>query len=400
MSLHLFNDKLNFSCEFTLELDLIMVLLKEDIDKEYLNTFNAIKINWEKFLNLTLHHRVFPNIFIALNKLNLTWIPEKVMTSLRYKYQQNVFSMLKLTSEQETIGELFHHHNIKTVFLKGPVLAADLYGDVSLRTSRDIDVLVPFDQLEVVQDILENEGYVQEQHSYILFEKKWRVHHEEYTHKEKNIKIEVHWKLHNNLLKEPSFEDLWHRKRSIKLGRTEIYMLGKEDLFIFLITHGARHGWFRLRWLVDIDKFLRDTNVGWGRVEFISTGYDYNDILGQSILLANNLLSTPIPDSNRFSQLIERKNAKKLTEMAMVFIGNKKEEKIFPGESKTFYYHYTYIMQNKLSKKLMYILMMLCPTSKDAKVLPLPQALHFLYFPLRPLFIAGRRLGFMKGNNS
>lgn len=384
---------------FSIEMNLLLVFLNNNIKREQLDNYKSKQIDWGKFLQLTLHHRVFPNIYIVLNDLNLEWIPDKVMSNLKYKYEQNVFSMLKLTSEQENIGKLFHQNSIKALFLKGPVLAADLYGDISSRTSRDIDILVPFNQLERVQGILVNEGYVKEQQSYILLEKKWRMHHEEYTHHEKNIKIEIHWRLHNNLLEEPSFDDLWYRKRSIKLGRTELFMLGREDLFLFLITHGARHGWFRLRWLVDIDKFMRDSNVEWEYILKISKKYVYEDVLGQSILLAQNLLSASIPANSSIKQLIEKKSAKKLAKLAIVFIVNKKGEKVFPGNSKSFYYYYNFILQSKISKKLIYILMMLCPTSKDAKVLPLPKALHFLYFPLRPMLVVGRRLRLSKGNN-
>ncbi|WP_432704959.1 nucleotidyltransferase family protein [Bacillus cereus] len=33
--------------------------------------------------------------------------------------------------------------------------------------------------------------------------------------------------------------------------------LGEEDLFFFLVVHEARHGWFHLRWLKDIDLLIR-----------------------------------------------------------------------------------------------------------------------------------------------
>ena len=36
--------------------------------------------------------------------------------------------------------------------------------------------------------------------------------------------------------------------------------------FYFLITHGARHGWSRLRWLMDIDKMLNG-KLDWDKTE-------------------------------------------------------------------------------------------------------------------------------------
>ena len=89
---------------------------------------------------------------------------------------------------------------------------------------------------------------------------KWREHHLSYFHPEKGIQLEIHWRLHPPPSKEPSFEELWKRKRKSELTTYPVYFLGQEDLFLYLITHGARHGWFRLRWLIDIDKMVEK---GW-----------------------------------------------------------------------------------------------------------------------------------------
>ena len=37
--------------------------------------------------------------------------------------------------------------DIPLLFLKGPVLAKELYGDLSLRTSSDLDVMIPIHKL-------------------------------------------------------------------------------------------------------------------------------------------------------------------------------------------------------------------------------------------------------------
>ena len=71
-------------------------------------------------------------------------------------------------------------------------------------------------------------------------------------HPTKQIKLEIHWRLNPGPGKEPGFEELWKRKRKSTLTSNSVYMLGEEDLFLFLVSHGARHGWSRLRWLVDI----------------------------------------------------------------------------------------------------------------------------------------------------
>ena len=69
--------------------------------------------------------------------------------------------------------------------------------------------------------------------------------------------LEIHWRLDARPSKEPTFNELWERKRVSPITSYPVYFLGEEDLFLYLVSHGARHGWFRLRWLLDIDQMVR-----------------------------------------------------------------------------------------------------------------------------------------------
>ena len=84
------------------------------------------------------------------------------MEALFQEYKKNTFQMLHLCGEMEQISKLFTENQIRLLFLKGPVLAAELYGDISLRTSKDLDILIPIADLEKVEELLLNVGYVRE----------------------------------------------------------------------------------------------------------------------------------------------------------------------------------------------------------------------------------------------
>ena len=142
--------------------------------------------------------------------------------------------------------------------LKGLALAQELYGDISHRTSSDLDILVPIDDLEQAEILLIESGYQKDDYIHsILNDWKWRHHHFSYYHPEENIKIELHWRLNPGLGREPHFDELW--KKRVKSGLTQsfVYLLGKEDIFMFLSSHGARHGWSRLRWLLDLQYLMK-----------------------------------------------------------------------------------------------------------------------------------------------
>lgn len=77
------------------------------------------------------------------------------------------------------------------------------------------------------------------------------------------IKVEIHWRLNPGPGREPSFNELWERKAISSITTNQpIYILGNMDLFLFLVSHGARHGWSRLRWLEDIDMLLKKKWIG------------------------------------------------------------------------------------------------------------------------------------------
>ncbi len=74
---------------------------------------------------------------------------------------------------------------------------------------------------------------------------KWRSNHHTYFHPQKGVKCEVHWRLYPLPGKEPSFDELWDRRRVSSLTNYPIHYLGREDLLLYLASHGARHGWSR-----------------------------------------------------------------------------------------------------------------------------------------------------------
>ena len=104
-------------------------------------------IDWEVFLEQAVHHRVYPVIYQKFKQVDEELIPSHIVQTLNRKYK-NTFHMLYLSAEMERINKLCNENEIRMIFLKGPVLSQDLYGDISLRTSCDLDVLIPMQNLE------------------------------------------------------------------------------------------------------------------------------------------------------------------------------------------------------------------------------------------------------------
>ena len=194
-------------------------LILEIINRENVEDLKSIikekvnHINWDLFLELAMHHRLYPLLFGKLKQIDNDVIPQYTLQSLNQLYKNNTFRMLHLSSELEQICRVLNENQIKSLVLKGPVLAVDLYGDLSLRTSSDLDILIPITELDKADQLLIGLGF----EKMIVFKLylndwTWRNNHFTYFHPLKGVKCEIHWRLYPMPGKEPSFNELWSRK--------------------------------------------------------------------------------------------------------------------------------------------------------------------------------------------
>ncbi|MDA1778502.1 nucleotidyltransferase family protein [Bacillus cereus group sp. BY9-3LC] len=374
------------------ELKLQLEILKNGNDTELqeINKECFENIDWDRFLELTIHHRVYAFIYPKMKEMDKKLVPERIIQILHQYFKMNTFQMLHLSAEMELVNKLFTENEIRALFLKGPLLAHDLYGDISLRTSSDLDILIPIHQLKKAEKILLEQGYVKDGDiQTILNDWKWRHHHMEFFHPQKQIKIEIHWRLHPGPGKEPRFEELWERKRTSTLTSYPIYLLGSEDLFLFLISHGARHGWSRLRWLLDINQMVKQ-GLDWKEVYKLFTTYQCGHVGGQALILATELLNATI--SEEMKVLADQRRSRKLAQDALFYIRKMINLHTDPVPDEVSAYHSRHLfslMSNQ--QKILFIISYFYPYPIDAKTLPLPKYLHFLYFPLRPILCTWRK---------
>ncbi|WP_419872081.1 nucleotidyltransferase family protein [Candidatus Pristimantibacillus sp. PTI5] len=378
--------------ELSDDLKLMLAFLSSDDEADQSFDYQELlqKADWDGFIELARHHRVFPTINRKLQELKSAEIPIFVKQMFHRDYYRNTLQMLALSGEMEQLAKTFSENGIRSLFLKGPVIAADLYGDVSLRTSCDLDLLIRIKDLDQAEELLLSLGYEKDEYIVsVLKDWKWRHHHTTFLHPEKGIKVELHWRLNPAPSKEPSFNQLWSRKRKSSLISRPIFFLGREDLFLFLVSHGARHGWSRLRWLLDI-KQLVNQKLDWPKLIRLLHKHQYSHLGGQALILAARLLSLPLSDEMK--PLLVGRKAHWLAEDTMFYIGRMVNLHTLPIPEDISRYHRKYLISLlTVPQKIQLISSYLFPYPEDAVTLPLPVALHFLYFPLRPFLWALRK---------
>ncbi|UPK45791.1 MULTISPECIES: nucleotidyltransferase domain-containing protein [Paenibacillus] len=380
-----------YTTNFPQELKLILSMIRgefTDLTSEDVKT-QLQGTDWQLFLRLVYHHRLYSVLYLKIKDLNSAIIPAFVVENLRQQYTSNTFRMLHLTAEMEQVCGALRERGIRNITLKGPALAHDLYGDISLRTSKDLDILIPFDDVETAEEILESLGYESKEgkRTPTVASWKWREHHICYKHPIKRTQVEIHWRLNPDSGRETDFELLWKRSRFSNYTQTPVRMLEREDLWAYLVTHGARHGWFRLRWLLDIDQMIRSMPLDVKKVERRLKAEGRLSIGSQALHLASVLLDTPINNSYLALLSLHKRQGEKLARHGVVFMNEMIET---PAAVKS-YRSYLFALRST-RQKLFFFIERLYPSTWDVDQLPLPRSLHFLYFPLRPFLWFWRRI--------
>ena len=108
-------------------------------------------------------------------------------------------------------------------------------------------------------------------------------------------RVELLWRL-EGLGDTPA---LWELAGTVQFGGQPMRTLPHELNVLYLFLHGARHGWFRLFWLVDVALLLRDPRNDWPALLARARRERLERPLLQGAALAEELLGVPCPPALR-----------------------------------------------------------------------------------------------------
>jgi hypothetical protein len=148
----------------------------------------------------------------------------------------------KIAAELETLLNHFDKRKIEVLPLKGPALAQTLYGDTSMRTSDDLDILVKRKDFGRATTMLSELGFVA------------RSAADDYHRKfvRDALMVELHFNLASPRSYPFDIEKLWRRAHAGRFRDKPIRAMCHDDLVSFLCLHGLKHRFSRLIWVLDI----------------------------------------------------------------------------------------------------------------------------------------------------
>jgi hypothetical protein len=252
--------------------------------------------DWQLFVGLAWRHGVAGLVSTTLSRLPQAQVPSAVRGSLGDAHRAVARANLRLTWDLHRVLGILAEEEIPVIPLKGPVLASRAYGDVSLRSFVDLDLLVREEDLNPAIRALQAAGLTPEPtHSKIPEEllRRWGSAVPFITHD--GSTVELHWRLSGAFWQsrlEPP--DLFARAAPRDWMGRPVLWLTPEDQLLFLCTHASRHGWSRLIWLCDVAETLRSEEVDWGVLLPRAAGVGALRILHLGVRLARSLLGAPV----------------------------------------------------------------------------------------------------------
>ncbi len=223
----------------------------------------AAPVNWQRVLFLAHRHRV-PGLVADALKQQVT-VPSDVRQSFAKTQQEVAQKNLQALRTQVQLANLLQRRDIPFAVLKGLPLMMQAYGNLTLRQSRDIDLLVQPEDVPVVDKLLQTIGYLRSgvgAQLSPLQQQLWMSarKHFEYANPSSATSLELHWRTTDNrFLFQPS--NPFRGLQMVQVApNITLPVLSKKNLLLDLCLHGAGHAWFRLKWLADI--FVLLTQAG------------------------------------------------------------------------------------------------------------------------------------------
>ncbi len=354
---------------------------------------SAAGLDWRKLTQLAERHAVVALFCQAIRSRDD--IPADILDYLQGRAFEAARFDLTLSAELGRLLRLFQEHEIRVVSLKGPALRYLLYGEVALRTSSDLDLLVRPEDVLRSKRALEGAGYymqsilpsdddkdcLRRRDCQITLSRK-------ITDQEDLLFVDLHWRLLPGYF--PRFLDeheLWGRLRQVSVAGTEVPTLSPEHLLLFLCAHGTKHLWERLGWLCDIARLVQvEPNINWSRV-FTEARQTYSSrmvVLG--LLLASELLGISLPDA-AVEYTRRDRVARELVETVSRRLHDQRLTPASAMESASF----SRRAFERTGHHVRYLIgIFLEPTEAEYEALKLPLQLQWLYYFFRPLRLVAK----------
>jgi hypothetical protein len=221
---------------------------------------------WTEYLGLVDRHRTPALSWAALSRVPGITVPESARQELQNRSDACRSQAVRHCLLLAEVLKGFNRAGIPAMPFKGQILSYELYGDVGLRSSRDLDLAVPREHLARAQNCLENLGWGLDSTWFPLSPGQWerclgQEHHLGFIHSNAGCILELHWR--SELDSSVQTSARWARSIPSVWQGCPFQAMNPIDQALYLCSHGGEHAWFRAKWLGDLARVYAAGQVDW-----------------------------------------------------------------------------------------------------------------------------------------
>lgn len=255
-------------------------------------------LNWDVLLAAAAKNSVAPLVEWQFRVVAPDLVPSLQMNRLASMNKESVLRTLLLTGELLKIVEALEAQGLRTIPYKGPVLAVQAYGDLSLRAFEDLDILVAHKDIAKVHETMQQLGYQPSLASVRPSNVASSVIPGEYKYYSPGGGSIVEFHSERTLRHfpvPPNLESFARDGVRIALSGREILTLSLEDALVALCVHGAKDFWERLLWIADVAQIMQSRSLDWDRVFRSAEIFKAQRMLHLGMILAEEIFDALIP---------------------------------------------------------------------------------------------------------
>jgi len=255
-------------------------------------------IDWDFLLLAAADHSVTPLLCRQLPAVAADLVESARIEHLNVVARANAMRTLVLTAEIVTITDALRSAGVHAIPYKGPILAAQAYGDVALREFEDLDLVLRQSDMPKADTAIISLGY-RPKFPLLSSGAAGSIVPAEYAYwdESRRMMVELHTeRTLRHFPLPPDLDDLAGRLVPISLGGHELRTFAPEDMLILLCIHGSKHFWERLSWTADVAEFVQASpQLDWGQVFRRARSLRATRMVAINLTLAHRLFGLPLP---------------------------------------------------------------------------------------------------------
>jgi len=342
-------------------------------------------VDWDALLADAHEHSVFPLLDRHLRAVAPELIPAVVAERLQRETRMNAVRCLALSAELIRITEALSARGISSLPYKGPVIAAQAYGDITTREFEDLDIVLRQRDLGRANEVVSDLGYEARFPAVHAHSASASMVPGEYNYSnaERRTALELHTEFTlRHFPKRPELEGFFSRAMNVDLGGRFARTFAPEDALIFLAVHAAKDFWLKLVWISDIAELIQShPRLDWDGTRSRARHLQAHRMLHVSLALSRDFFEAKLP--------MEVAASVQADSQAAVLAGWAKGN-LLTRDWRTLNsrerFHFRRHLVTGLTEGWRYSLRLaLAPAEDDWMMMRLPRALAPMYMVLRPL---------------